>query len=38
MSASAIVMMIVGVGILWGGLVASMLYAHKVGKQKKQQQ
>ncbi|MGJ9384518.1 hypothetical protein CR203_15330 [Salipaludibacillus neizhouensis] len=34
MSGSAIVMMIVGIIIIWGGLAASILNAVKVAKQK----
>ncbi|WP_142302891.1 methionine/alanine import family NSS transporter small subunit [Bacillus sp. FJAT-45350] len=35
MSASAIVMMIIGLGIIWGGLTLSILHAVKVAKQSK---
>jgi hypothetical protein len=34
MSLSAIVMMVVGIVIIWGGLAASVLNAVKVSKQK----
>ncbi|MFN7251841.1 MAG: methionine/alanine import family NSS transporter small subunit [Anaerobacillus sp.] len=34
MSLSAVVMMIVGIVIIWGGLAASILNAVKVSKQK----
>lgn len=35
MSAGAIVMMIVGIVIIWGGLTASIMHAVKKGKQAK---
>lgn len=35
MSASSIVVMIVGIVILWGGLAASIWHAVKVGRQSK---
>ncbi|QOY38017.1 methionine/alanine import family NSS transporter small subunit [Anaerobacillus isosaccharinicus] len=34
MSMSAVVMMVIGVVIIWGGLAASILNAVKVSKQK----
>jgi hypothetical protein len=34
MSLSAVVMMVVGIVIIWGGLAASVLNAVKVSKQK----
>jgi hypothetical protein len=34
MSGSAILMMLVGMGIIWGGLAASILHAVRVSKQK----
>ena len=34
MSASAIVMMVIGVVIIWGGLAASIVYAVTQSKQK----
>ena len=35
MSASAIVMMIVGIGVIWGGLVASVVHAVKKTREAK---
>lgn len=34
MSGSAIIMMIIGIGIVWGGLALSIFNAVKVSKQK----
>jgi hypothetical protein len=34
MSGSAVVMMLVGIVIIWGGLAASVLHAVRVSKQK----
>lgn len=35
MSTSAVVMMIVGIGVIWGGLAASVLHAVKKAREAK---
>ncbi|SFE94633.1 methionine/alanine import family NSS transporter small subunit [Alteribacillus iranensis] len=37
MTASAIAMMIIGMIIIWGGMISSMVYARQVSKQKNKQ-
>ncbi|TLS38823.1 methionine/alanine import family NSS transporter small subunit [Pseudalkalibacillus caeni] len=32
MSASAIIMMLIGMGVIWGGLAASIIHAVRVSK------
>ncbi|HSH24002.1 MAG TPA: methionine/alanine import family NSS transporter small subunit [Massilibacterium sp.] len=34
MNTSAIVMMLIGIGIIWGGLAVSVIHAIRVGKNK----
>jgi hypothetical protein len=36
MDASAIVLMLVGMAIIWGGLIASIAYAIRIGRHRKQ--
>jgi uncharacterized integral membrane protein len=36
MDAGAIVLMVIGMAIIWGGLIASIAYAIRIGRHRKQ--